>query len=57
MGSFLTFFAIVLGSALTMKIQYYKIVYEEEASFIKALVASLADLKLLPNSFRKLDKV
>jgi len=57
MGSFLTFFAIVLGSALTMKIQYYKIVYEEEASFIKALVASLVDLKLLPNSLRKLEKV
>ena len=57
MGSFLTFFAIVLGSALTMKIQYYQMVYEEEASFVKALVASLADLKLLPNSLRKLDKV
>ena len=57
MGSFLTFFAIVLGSALTMKIQYYQMVYEEEASFAKALVASLADLKLLPNSLRKLEKV
>lgn len=57
MGSFLTFFAIVFGSALTMKIQYYKIVYEEEASFTKALVASLADMKLLPNGIRKLDKV
>jgi len=57
MGSFITFFAIVFGSALTMKIQYYKMVYEEEASFIKALVASLADMKLLPNGLRKLDKV
>ncbi len=57
MGSFLTFFAIVLGCTLTMKIQYYRMVYEEEASFIKALVASLADLKLLPNALRKLDKV
>jgi len=57
MGSFLTFFAIVLGSALTMKVQFYKMVYEEEASFLKALVAGLADLKLLPNSLRKLDKV
>ncbi len=56
-GSFLTFFAIVFGSALTMKMQYYKIVYEAEASFGKALVASLADMKLLPNSMRKLDKV
>jgi len=32
-------------------------VYEEESSFGKALVASLADMKLLPNSLRKLDKV
>ena len=57
MGSFITFFAIVFGSALTMKIQYYQMVYEEEASFGKALVASLADMKLLPNGLRKLDKV
>ncbi len=57
MGSFITFFAIVFGSALTMKIQYYQMVYEEEASFAKALVASLADMKLLPNGMRKLDKV
>ena len=56
-GSFIAFFAIVLGSALTMKVQYYKMVYEEEAGFISALVASLADLHLLPNGLRKLDKV
>ena len=56
-GSFLTFLAIVLGAALTMKVQYYRMVYEEEASFAKALVASLADLHLLPNGLRRLDKV
>lgn len=56
-GSFLALFAIVFGSAITMKIQYYKLVYEEEASFVKALVAGLADMKLLPNSLRKLDAV
>jgi hypothetical protein len=56
-GSFLTFLAIVLGAALTMKVQYYRMVYEEEASFTKALVASLADLHLLPNGVRRLDKV
>lgn len=56
-GSFVTFAAIVLGSALTMKIQYYKMVYEEEATFIKALVAGLADMRLLPNSLRKLDAI
>ena len=56
-GSFITFVAIIFGSALTMKIQYYKMVYEEEAGFFKALVASLADFHLLPNSLRKLDAV
>lgn len=56
-GSFLALVSIVFGCAITMKIQYYKLVYEEEASFIKALVAGLADMKLLPNSLRKLDAV
>ncbi len=56
-GSFITLLAIIFGSALTMKINYYKLVYEEEATFIKALVASLADMKMLPNSLRKLDAV
>ncbi len=56
-GSFIAFVGIVFGSALTMKINYYKMVYEAEASFVKALVASLADMKLLPNSLRQLDAV
>jgi hypothetical protein len=49
--------AILLSSALTMKIQYYKLVYEEEAPFLAALLSSLADLRLLPNHLRKLDAV
>jgi uncharacterized protein len=56
-GSILTFLAIVFGAALTMKVQYYKLVYEDEASFFSALVASLADMKLLPGGLRKLEKV
>jgi len=56
-GSILTFISIVFGSALTMKIQYYKLVYEDEASFSKALLTSLVDMKLLPASMRKLDAV
>jgi len=56
-GSFLAFGSIVLGAALTMKVQYYKLVYEEEATFPKALAAGLADLKLLPNSLRQLEAV
>ncbi|MEN8207390.1 MAG: YeeE/YedE family protein [Pseudomonadota bacterium] len=56
-GSFITFVAIVFGSALTMKMQYYRMVYEDEAGFTSVLVASLADFHLLPNSLRKLDAV
>ncbi|MCB1923200.1 MAG: YeeE/YedE family protein [Gammaproteobacteria bacterium] len=56
-GSLLTFVAIFLGSALTMKVQYYKMVYEDEASFGKALLTGLVDLRLLPEKLRKLDAV
>jgi hypothetical protein len=56
-GSIVTFGAIFLGSALTMKVQYYKLVYEDEASFGKALVTGLVDLHLLPEKMRKLDAV
>ena len=52
-GSFITLISIILGSALTMKVQYYKMVYEDDASFFSALVTGLADLRLLPNSLRK----
>lgn len=56
-GSFIAFIGIVLGSALTMKVQFYQMMYEEEASFGKALLTGLVDLKLLPESLRKLEKV
>lgn len=57
LGSFLVFISIVFGSALTMKIQYYQMVYEEEAGFIKSLLSSLVDMKLLPTGMRKLDAI
>jgi uncharacterized protein len=57
LGGFLTFGAIVLGAALTMKVQYYKMVYEDDATFMKALITGLVDLKLLPGSMRKLEAV
>lgn len=56
-GSILTFISIVFGSALTMKIQYYKLVYEDEATFGKAFVTALVDMKLLPASMRRLDDI
>jgi len=57
LGSFLVFISIVFGSALTMKIQYYKLVYEDEATFLKALTTALVDMKLLPNGLRQLEAV
>jgi len=40
-----------------MKIQYYQMVYEEDATFIKSLLSSLVDMKLLPAGMRKLDAI
>ena len=57
LGSIITFISIIFGSALTMKIQYYKLVYEDEASFGKAFVTALVDMKLLPASMRRLDAI
>jgi len=57
LGSIIALLAIIFGSTLTMKIQYYKLVYEEEASFTKALLSSLVDMKMLPSAMRKLDAV
>jgi hypothetical protein len=54
-GSFIAFGGIVLGSALTMKVQYYRMVYEGEASMVSALVAALVDFHLLPKGLRRLE--
>jgi hypothetical protein len=40
-----------------MKVRYYKLMYEEDATFIKALMASLADLKCIPDKWRMLERV
>jgi hypothetical protein len=53
-GSFIAFGGIVLGSALTMKVQYYRMVYEGEASVLSALVTALVDFRLLPKGLRRL---
>ena len=54
-GSMLALVSIIFGSALTMKIQYYKMMHEDDATFIKALLSSLVDLKLLPSRLRRLE--
>lgn len=53
-GSVLTVAAIILSSAITLKTQYYKLIYEE-ASVVAALITGMVDLKMLPKSFRKLE--
>ena len=45
LGSFLTFAAIVFGSAFTMKVQYYVM---DEQGFFGALRSALADMRLMP---------
>ncbi|MFK5985275.1 MAG: YeeE/YedE family protein [Pseudomonadota bacterium] len=53
-GSFLAVGSIIMGSAITMKTQYYKMVYEDQP-FIAAFQTALVDLGLLPKSMRKLE--
>ncbi|ODU49490.1 MAG: hypothetical protein ABS92_05775 [Thiobacillus sp. SCN 63-374] len=57
LGSIFTFVAIVFGSAVTMKVQYYKMVYEADATFFKSFITALVDFKLLPAGMRKLEAV
>ncbi len=54
-GSTLALLSIIFGSALTMKIQYYGIIHEDDATFFKSLTSSLVDFKLLPKKFRSLE--
>ncbi|MEZ5582268.1 MAG: YeeE/YedE family protein [Candidatus Competibacteraceae bacterium] len=54
LGSFLTLGAMILGSAAAMKVQYYKMLYED-ASLLDALLSGLVDLRLLPRAVRRLE--
>jgi len=55
LGSVLAFGTFIFGSALTMKIEYYRMVYEEKATFMAALLSTLVDMRLLPKGARRLD--
>jgi len=57
LGSFLALVSIMLGCALALKVQYYKLVYEEEAGFTAAVLTALVDLHLLPKGMRRLEAV
>ncbi|MDH3432058.1 MAG: YeeE/YedE family protein, partial [Gammaproteobacteria bacterium] len=47
LGSLLSLISIVFGSALTMKIEYYRL---DDLSFLTSLRQSLADMKLFPGA-------
>lgn len=53
-GSILVFVSIIYGSALTMKVQYYGMLYED-SSFLDRLLTALVELKTLPSGMRKLE--
>lgn len=54
LGSILVFLSIMYGSALTMKMQYYKMLYED-ASLLDVFITALVELKTLPSGMRKLE--
>ncbi|MDQ7016126.1 MAG: YeeE/YedE family protein [Gammaproteobacteria bacterium] len=54
LGSFMAFAAIVLGSALSMKYQYYKMLYDD-ATVLDVFVTALVELRLLPKKLRRLE--
>ena len=49
-GSLLALVSIIFGSALTMKIDYYRL---DDEGFFRALRESLADLRLMPSAQKK----
>lgn len=55
-GSFLALAAIAIGCVLTLRFRLYKMVYEDASSAAIVLTA-LAESRLLPAKFRRLEKV
>jgi len=55
-GSLIVFVSIIFGSALTIKISYYKMFYDDEATFVASLLSTMVDFKMLPESMRKLEQ-
>ena len=50
LGSVITLASIIFGSALTMKVEYYRL---DEQGFFKALRSALADMRLMPAAGKK----
>ncbi len=57
LGSFIAVGSFIFGAALTMKIQYYMMSYDKDAGFGAALVATLADMHLMPQAWRRLERI
>lgn len=53
LGSVLTVLAILLGCALTIKTEYYLLVYADQGSVRDAFIAAAVDLRLLPRRWRR----
>lgn len=56
LGSFLTVGAIVLGCVLTLRVRLYALVYED-ASWAAVLLTALAESRVIPQMFRRLEKI
>lgn len=54
LGSFVSVGGIVFASMLTMKFQYYRMLYEDSSAF-DAIVTALADMHFLPGKLRRLE--
>jgi uncharacterized protein len=55
-GSLIVFVSIIFASALTIKISYYKMAYDDEATFFSSFLSTLVDFKMLPEAMRKLEE-
>ena len=56
-ASFNTNHFTVSSGAVSIKTRYYLLYYEGEANLLKAICAALADIRLMPKSFRRLDQI
>lgn len=54
LGSFVSVAAIVVSSMMTMKYQYYRMLYDE-SPLLDVIITVMADMRFVPNRFRRLD--
>lgn len=54
LGSFVSVAAIVVSGMMTMKYQYYRMLYDE-SPLIDVIITVMADMRFVPNRFRRLE--